>query len=76
MTGPVFDFFGALEGPEGERLSEDYAFCRRVRRLGEDVWALVDAEIGHVGRFVYASSFLRRLDATAPARASDPAKEA
>lgn len=35
--------------PEGERLSEDYSFCRRWRRIGGKIWADPYAGIGHLG---------------------------
>lgn len=58
----IYDFFGLLEGKDGESISEDYSFCRRARELESvDVWGMADAEIGHIGRHSYAASFLTRL---------------
>ena len=60
--GPFHDFFGLVAQPDGERLSEDYSFCERWRGVpGNEVWALVDAPIGHVGDMVYGAPFLTRL---------------
>jgi len=38
---------------DGERLSEDFAFSARWRKMGGDVWVDPKAELGHVGRKVY-----------------------
>lgn len=63
LSGTLYDFFGPIDGPHGERLSEDFSFCARVRKAGQDVWALVDAEVGHAGRYTYKSNYLRFLEA-------------
>lgn len=38
---------------EGDYLSEDYAFCHRVRQAGGQVYLHRAVRPGHVGRFVY-----------------------
>lgn len=38
---------------DGDYLSEDYAFCERVRRVGGRVYLHRGVRLGHVGRFVY-----------------------
>ena len=46
----------------GDWLSEDYAFCRRVSELGDvDVNAYVGDGVGHVGKFVYGGPYIERL---------------
>lgn len=37
----------------GRYLTEDYSFCRRWRMLGGKVYALMEAELGHIGKHVY-----------------------
>ena len=43
---------------DGERLSEDFSFCRRWTRLGGEIWVDPSSEIGHVGTKTYTG----RLD--------------
>ncbi|MEL6477769.1 MAG: hypothetical protein AAFR17_10625 [Pseudomonadota bacterium] len=62
MGPTIRDFFSRVEGPEGQWLSEDYAFCQRVRKgLGEKIWGDASGEVGHVGRMTYGAPFLERL---------------
>jgi hypothetical protein len=55
----VFDTL--LEPETGEYLSEDYAFCRRWRDLGGEIWADVEARLTHVGHAAYTGSLIRAL---------------
>lgn len=57
----VFDTM--IEPETGHYLSEDYAFCRRWRDLGGEIWAEVEARLTHVGQAAYAG---RLLDALKP----------
>jgi hypothetical protein len=53
--------FDTLIEPEtGEYLSEDYAFCRRWRDLGGEIWADLEARLTHVGHAAYTG---RAVDA-------------
>lgn len=62
FTGTVYDFFDEIALPNGDWLSEDYAFCRRVSELGDvDVNAYVGDGVGHVGQFVYGGPYIERL---------------
>lgn len=64
LDGPSYDFFSQVTQPDGEKLSEDYSFCERWRSVsGNEVWALIDVPIGHVGDMVYGASapYLTRL---------------
>jgi hypothetical protein len=58
----VFDTM--VEPDTGHYLSEDYAFCRRWRDLGGEVWADVEARLTHVGHAAYTG---RLMDALKPA---------
>ncbi|MCR5878162.1 hypothetical protein [Phenylobacterium sp. J367] len=55
----VFDTL--LEEATGEYLSEDYAFCRRWRDLGGDIWADIEARLTHVGHAAYTGSLIQAL---------------
>ena len=62
LEGPVYDFFGEITLDDGDRLSEDYSFCKRWRSIpGSEIWVLVDALVGHVGDMVYGAPYLNRL---------------
>ncbi|MFC3080108.1 hypothetical protein ACFODL_18555 [Phenylobacterium terrae] len=57
--------FETMVEPETrEYLSEDYAFCRRWRDLGGEVWADLSPVLVHVGRASYAGSLLSALGGT------------
>lgn len=62
--GPLHDFFAEMDLETGERLGEDFAFCERVRRLGDvPLPAWVGPGVGHVGAFTYGGAFVERLKA-------------
>jgi hypothetical protein len=62
FKGPFYDFFSEMTLEDGTRLSEDYSFCKRWRSLaGNEIWAVVDEPIGHVGDMVYGAPYLKRL---------------
>ena len=55
----VFDTM--IEPETGQYLSEDYAFCRRWRDLGGEIWADFSARLTHVGHAAYTGSLLQAL---------------
>lgn len=56
------DFFAPIVLEDGDHLSEDYAFCARVRALGDvPIAALIDGEIAHIGQQAYAAEFRELL---------------
>jgi hypothetical protein len=62
LEGPFYDFFGEIMLEDGDIVSEDYSFCQRWRStLGNEIWAVVDEPIGHVGDMVYSAPYLNRL---------------
>jgi hypothetical protein len=64
LDGPSYDFFSQITHPDGEKLSEDYAFCERWLSIsGNEIWALIDVPVGHVGDMVYGANapYLTRL---------------
>lgn len=54
-----------VEPGTGEHLSEDYAFCRRWRDLGGEVFGDVESRFTHVGPAAYTGSLLQALQAGA-----------
>jgi hypothetical protein len=62
LTGPFYDFFSEISHEDGTRLGEDYSFCKRWHSIdGNEIWALVDESIGHVGDMIYGAPYLNRL---------------
>jgi len=59
LTPMIFE--PMVEPETGEYLSEDYAFCRRWRDLGGEVWADVESPLRHVGHAVYAGALIQGL---------------
>jgi len=57
----VMVFDPMVEPGTGEHLSEDYAFCRRWRELGGEIWADVEARLSHVGYAAYTGSLVQAL---------------
>jgi hypothetical protein len=55
----VFDTM--IEPETGHYLSEDYAFCRRWRDLGGEIWADFEARLTHMGQAMYAGSVMQQL---------------
>jgi hypothetical protein len=55
----VFDTM--IEPETGQYLSEDYAFCRRWRDLGGEIWADVEARLTHVGHAAYTGALIQAL---------------
>jgi hypothetical protein len=62
IEGPFYDFFDEITLDDGDILSEDYSFCKRWLSVpGNEIWAVVDEPIGHVGDMVYGAPYLKRL---------------
>ncbi|MEI6282778.1 MAG: hypothetical protein WCP82_08705, partial [Alphaproteobacteria bacterium] len=45
-----------IEAETGEYLSEDYAFCRRWRDMGGEIFADFETPLMHVGQAAYEGS--------------------
>jgi hypothetical protein len=62
-TGTLLGFFDRMQGSDG-RISEDYSFCHRWRKIGGQVWLDPTANIRHVGAmrfgFPLATALTRR----------------
>ena len=59
---PVTMFFESMIDPDtNEHLSEDYAFCKRWRQMGGDVFADFRTRMSHVGHAVYTGSLVDAL---------------
>ena len=64
LAGDSYDFFSQIQVPNGDWLSEDYAFCDRAAKLETvDIWGWAGTGISHVGSFVYKASYLDQLKA-------------
>jgi hypothetical protein len=62
LKGPFYDFFSEMTREDGTRLGEDYSFCQRWHSMpGNEIWAVVDESIGHVGDMIYGAPYLNRL---------------
>jgi len=57
----VMMFEPTIEPETGEYLSEDYAFCRRWRDLGGEVWADIESPLTHVGHAAYSGALVQAL---------------
>jgi hypothetical protein len=58
----LYALFDCLIDPEsGAYLSEDYAFCRRWRAIGGDIWLDCASRLTHVGANDYAGDFAGRV---------------
>ena len=57
----VMIFDTLVEPGTGHYLSEDYAFCRRWRDLGGEIWADFEARLSHVGHAAYTGSLMQAL---------------
>jgi len=62
LGGPFYDFFTEITLDDGSRMGEDYSFCSRWRSIpGNEIWAIVDEPVGHVGDMIYDAPYLNRL---------------
>jgi hypothetical protein len=61
--GPYsFALFECMIEPEtGLYLSEDYAFCRRWRDLGGEIWLDINSRLSHQGSYTYRGDFAKQF---------------
>ncbi len=57
-TQTVMFFESMIEPDNREHLSEDYAFCRRWRDVGGEIWADFQTRMTHVGHAQYTGSLM------------------
>jgi hypothetical protein len=57
----VMVFETMIEPETGQYLSEDYAFCRRWRDLGGEIWADMEARLTHTGPATYRGSLVEAM---------------
>lgn len=55
-----------IEPDTGAYLSEDYAFCRRWRAVGGDIWLDLKSRLTHIGPDEFAGDTVVRFAGTAP----------
>jgi len=60
-TRAVMVFDTLIEPETGQHLSEDYAFCRRWRELGGEIFANVEARMIHAGHMAYTGSLISAM---------------
>lgn len=71
-----YRFFDTMIDPVSKRLlSEDYAFCRLLQNLGEDIYVDANSNLTHMGQHLYTGAFGASLK-RAPTRAIGAAKGA
>jgi hypothetical protein len=61
LTRAAMVFDTMIEPETGQHLSEDYAFCRRWRDLGGDIWADMESRLTHVGHAAYSGSLVEAM---------------
>ena len=71
-----YRFFDTMIDPVSRRLlSEDYAFCRLLQNLGEDIYVDANSNLSHMGQQLYTGDFGSSLK-KAPTRAIGATKGA
>ena len=66
-----YALFDTMIDPEtGEYLSEDYAFCRRWRAMGGEVWLDMQSRLIHIGPHEFMGDAGLRRSGAAPSRAA------
>ncbi len=67
-------FDPSIDAETGEYLSEDYAFCRRWRALGGDIWLDLRSKVTHIGAEHFKGDAATRFRAlsTGPGPAEGP----
>jgi hypothetical protein len=59
----LYALFDCLIDPEtGVYLSEDYAFCRRWRAIGGEIWLDLASRLNHTGGYTYRGNAAARFD--------------
>ena len=65
--GPEYGFFDRIARDDGARESEDYAFCDRWLKLcGGEVYAVIDEEIGHIGKMIHRGRWIDDYERSNP----------
>lgn len=63
---PAYALFDTMI-EEGRFLPEDYAFCKRWRDLGGEIWADVASKFAHIGSYIYSGDIAAAVtDAMTP----------
>jgi predicted RNA methylase len=62
-------------GSIGRYLTEDYSFCRRWRLLGGKIYVLREAELGHIGTYMYRGSLATAMPTAPPSTGDQPVSE-
>lgn len=60
-----------IDAETGRYLSEDYAFCRRWRAIGGEIWVDRKSRLAHTGPFTFAGNSAPRYDSLFGRREND-----
>jgi hypothetical protein len=52
-----------IDQETGVYLSEDYAFCKRWRALGGEIWLDLQSKLNHSGSYTYRGNAWPRFEA-------------
>lgn len=56
MKNNFYLFFDCMKDEDGRYLSEDYAFCRRVQKMGHTIDLDITCDLSHTGSYTYKGS--------------------
>jgi len=58
----LYALFDCMIDPDtGVYLSEDYAFCRRWRAIGGEIWLDLNSKLNHSGSYTYRGNAAARF---------------
>lgn len=60
-SGNLYALFDCLIDERGTYLSEDYAFCRRWRKLGGEIWLDRESRLTHTGSYSFQGNAASRF---------------
>jgi len=59
----LYALFECMVDEDGRYLSEDYAFCRRWRAIGGEIWADRKSKLTHTGNYAFSGDTEKRYSA-------------
>lgn len=67
LASGLYNFFDPIYAACGgeDYLTEDFSFCHRWKSCGGEIWAILDADVGHVGDMRFGGCFLSSRPGTA-----------
>ena len=62
-----YSFFDTIHDPEDNRyLSEDYTFCRRLQKMGGEIWVDLSTKLNHVGSYTFEGDVSQLISQKSP----------